>query len=136
MVVISTRSRSGSATPTGRSGAPVLTTRSRHGHGLAVGDVDGDGAPDVYAVDGCHDRVNAPDVLLLNGATAGSWTQLDLPPLPPGELAGCGDTAAMVDFDHDGAQDIVVLNGGGNDQPLDLNGPDQLLTLGDWQPLR
>ena len=36
----------------------------------------------------------------------------------------------MVDFDHDGAQDIVVLNGGGNDQPLDLNGPDQLLTLG------
>jgi hypothetical protein len=42
----------------------------------------------------------------------------------------------MVDFDHDGAKDIVVLNGGGNDQPLDLNGPDQLLTLGDWQPLR
>ena len=29
----------------------------------------------------------------------------------------------------------TVLNGGGNDQPLDLDGPDQLLTLGDWRPL-
>ena len=28
-----------------------------------------------------------------------------------------------------------MLNGGGNQQPLDLDGPDQLLTLGDWHPL-
>jgi hypothetical protein len=106
-----------------------------HGHGLAIGDVDGNGTPDIYAVDGCVHRVNRPDLLLLNQGNGRTWTQLALPALPPGELAGCGDTAAMVDFDHDGAQDIVVLNGGGNDQPLDLNGPDQLLTLGDWQPL-
>jgi hypothetical protein len=39
-----------------------------------------------------------------------------------------------VDFDRDGKQNVVVLNGGGNAQPLDLDGPDQLLTLGSWQP--
>ncbi|MDP9184510.1 MAG: VCBS repeat-containing protein [Actinomycetota bacterium] len=118
----------------GSFGPPVLEHPLAHGHGLAIGDVNGDGAPDVYAVDGCEDRVNAPDVLLLNGDDGRSWTQLALPPLPPGELAGCGDTAAMVDLDRDGMQDIVVLNGGGNDQPLDLDGPDQLLTLGSWRP--
>jgi hypothetical protein len=124
------------ARPDGTFGTPVYEQPMAHGHGLAVGDVNGDGAPDVYAVDGCANRMNAPDILLLNGGDGRSWQRLDLPPLPPGELAGCGDTAAMVDFDRDGAQDIVVLNGGGNDQPLDLDGPDQLLTLGDWRPLR
>jgi hypothetical protein len=39
----------------------------------------------------------------------------------------------MTDFDRDGLQDVVVLNGGGNAQPLDLDGPDQLLTMGGWQ---
>lgn len=123
------------ARPDGTFGAPVYQHPMAHGHGLAVGDVNGDGAPDVYAVDGCANRVNEPDLLLLNNGNGTSWQQLALPALPPGELAGCGDTAAMVDFDRDGMQDIVVLNGGGNDQPLDLDGPDQLLTLGDWRPL-
>jgi FG-GAP-like repeat/FG-GAP repeat len=118
-----------------RFGAPVYRQPLAHGHGVAVGDVNGDGAPDVYAVDGCAGGVNAPDVLLLNDGDGRSWHRLALPALPPRELAGCGDTAAMVDFDRDGKQDIVVLNGGGNDQPLDLDGPDQLLTLGDWRPL-
>jgi hypothetical protein len=120
--------------PGGAFGPPVLTRALEHGHGLAVGDVDGNGTLDIYAVDGCADRVNAPDVLLLNRGDGKTWTQIGLPPLPAGELAGCGDTATMVDFDRDGKQDIVVLNGGGNAQPLDLDGPDQLLTLGSWRP--
>jgi hypothetical protein len=120
----------------GAFGPPVVSMPMAHGHGLAVGDVDGDGMPDVYAVDGCANRVNSQDILLRNGGDGRTWQSLDLPPLPPGELAGCGDTAAMVDMDRDGAMDVVVLNGGGNDQPLDLDGPDQLLTLGDWHPLR
>ena len=118
----------------GSFGTPVLTRTLAHGHGLAIGDVNGDGRPDIYAVDGCDDRVNAPDVLLLNGGDGRTWRQLELPALPMGEDAGCGDTAAMVDFDRDGKQDIIVLNGGGNAQPLDLDGPDQLLTLGSWRP--
>ena len=114
-------------------GAPVLTMPLGHGHGLAVGDVDGVNGPDIYAVDGCFQRVNRPDVLLLNGGDGRSWSDPQtLPALPDSELAGCGDQAAMTDFDGDGKQDIVVLNGGGDAQPLDLDGPDQLLTLGDW----
>jgi hypothetical protein len=50
---------------------------------------------------------------------------------PPGD--GCGDIAAAFDWDGDGADEIMVLNGGGTSQPLDLDGPDQLLTFGDWQ---
>lgn len=119
--------------PDGRFGAPVWRREITLGHGLAVGDVDGRGGPDVYAVMGCVDRVNVPDLLLLNGDDGQTWTETDLPPLPEGELAGCGDTAEMTDFDRDGLQDVIVLNGGGNAQPLDIDGPDQLLTMGDWQ---
>lgn len=117
----------------GRFGAPVWRREIGLGHGLAVGDVDGRGGPDVYAVMGCMDRENVPDLLLLNGGDGRTWTPADLPPLPEGGSAGCGDTAEMTDFDRDGLADVVVLNGGGNAQPLDLDGPDQLLTMGDWQ---
>jgi hypothetical protein len=113
----------------GRLTEVVHTQPLAHGHGLAVGDVDGDGSPDVYAVDGCLDRIDSPDVMLLNGGTARGWTQVDVP--PPGD--GCGDIAAAFDWDGDGADEILVLNGGGTSQPLDLDGPDQLLTFGDWQ---
>ncbi len=117
----------------GRFGEPVWRREITLGHGLAVGDVDGRNGPDVYAVMGCVDRRNVPDLFLLNGGDGRTWTETPLPPLPDGEFAGCGDVAEMTDFDRDGLQDVVVLNGGGNAQPLDLDGPDQLLTMGDWQ---
>ncbi|HSL12591.1 MAG TPA: VCBS repeat-containing protein [Actinomycetota bacterium] len=113
----------------GRIGETAHAQPLGHGHGLAVGDVDGDGTPDVYAVDGCVDRTDRPDVLLLNGGDARRWTRVDVP--PPGD--GCGDVAATFDWDRDGADEVLVLNGGGTSQPLDLDGPDQLLTLGDWE---
>jgi hypothetical protein len=117
------------AGPDGRLDGLVLSQPLGHGHGLAVGDVDGDGSPDVYAVDGCLDRVDQPDVFLLNDGTGTRWSAVDVP--PPGD--GCGDIAAAFDWTRDGADEILVLNGGGTSQPLDLDGPDQLLTLGDWQ---
>jgi hypothetical protein len=113
----------------GRLTEIVHTQPLGRGHGLAVGDVDGDGAPDVFAVDGCLDRVDGPDVLLRNDGTGRRWTRVEAP--PPSD--GCGDVAAAFDWDRDGADEILVLNGGGTSQPLDLDGPDQLLTLGDWQ---
>ncbi len=47
-------------------GPPVLRRPLRHGHGLAVGDPDGDGDSDVYVVEGCVGGRNMPDWLLLN----------------------------------------------------------------------
>ena len=117
------------AGPDGRLTELVHTQPLGRGHGLAVGDLDGNGSPDVYAVDGCLDRVDMPDVLLLNDGGGRTWTPLEVP--EPSD--GCGDVAEMIDWDRDGAMDVLVLNGGGTSQPLDLDGPDQLLTLGDWQ---
>jgi hypothetical protein len=111
-------------------GPVVFQRQLSAGHGLAVGDIDGDGAPDILAVEGCLDRVNIDDVLLMNGGDGRSYTEKAVPP----EALGCGDRAAALDFDRDGMDDFVVLNGGGFDQPLDLKGPDQVLTMGTWQP--
>jgi hypothetical protein len=110
---------------------PVVARRPLlHGHGIAVGDPDGDRDADIYVVEGCVGRENQDDWLLVND---GSGRHFDL--RRAGRVRrGCGDTAAAVDMDRDGMDEFVVLNGGGKDQPLDLDGPDQVLTLGDWSP--
>ena len=99
------------------------------GHGVAVGDVDGNGALDIYVVQGCVDRVNRDDQLFLGGDGEG-FVRHRVDPVP----TGCGDGAAALDIDRDGLDDIVVTNGGGLDQPGFPTGPEQLLTMGDWQP--
>jgi hypothetical protein len=98
------------------------------GRGLAVGDVDGSGSPDVLAVQGCVDSINQTDVLLLNGGDLTSWTDM---PNMPADVPGCGDAAAALDFDHDGMDDLVIQNGAYVRAGV-LPGPDQLLTLGSW----
>lgn len=77
---------------------------------------------------GCVDGVNVDDLVLLNDGTARIWQQHST----PGDVPGCGDVAATLDFDRDGAIEFVVMNGGGQGQPLSPVGPDQLLTMGDW----
>ena len=42
------------------------------------------GTPDIYAVDGCDEPREPPDLLLLNQGTAGPGRRLTLPALPPG----------------------------------------------------
>jgi hypothetical protein len=113
-----------------RFGAPVLRQRLDAGHGLAIGDIDGRRGPDVLVVQGCAGGANADDVLLLNDGTATGWIEHALPAGVP----GCGDVAASLDFDGDGAADFVVLNGAGQGQPTGIEGPDQLLTMGTWAP--
>ena len=108
---------------------PVVTRVAlQHGHGLAVGDPDGDGDIDIYVVEGCVAREEQNDWLLVND---GSGTRFDLRRVPAAD-GGCGDTAEAIDVDRDGMDEFVVLNGGGKDQPLDLDGPVQMLTLGGW----
>jgi FG-GAP-like repeat len=110
-------------------GPPVYRRALGHGHGLVIGDIDGRNGPDVLAIQGCVARANLDDILLLNAGDGRTWHRVHVPPVAD----GCGDTGTAVDFDRDGKDDFVVLNGGGPSQPLDLDGPDQLLTMGDWQ---
>lgn len=111
-----------------RFGAPVWRQRLEAGHGLAIGDIDGRRGPDVLVVQGCADGANADDVLLLNDGSATAWAEHAL----PADVPGCGDVAAPLDFDGDGAADFLVLNGAGQGQPTGIEGPDQLLTMGTW----
>jgi hypothetical protein len=108
-------------------GQPVLRRQLRHGHGLAVGDPDGDGDTDVYVVEGCVSGRNMPDWLLVNEPGRRTFESQSVARLG----SGCGDTAEAIDFDGDGMDEFVVLNGSGTHQGR-VQGPEQLLTLGSW----
>jgi FG-GAP-like repeat len=101
----------------------------RHGHGLAVGDPDGDGDLDIFVVEGCVNGRDTPDRFLRTGRE-GTFAPERVARVP----VGCGDTAEAFDFDGDGMDEFVVLNGGGAGETSGHRGPEQLLTLGDWRP--
>ena len=97
--------RMGSAS--GVFGPLVTVAALTQGRGLAIGDADGNGTTDVYAVQTCdsagHDQ---PDFVLLNSGSA-TFTRLAV---PQPDL-GCGDDAVAIDHDGNGTTDFVVLNG-------------------------
>ncbi|HJS25599.1 MAG TPA: VCBS repeat-containing protein [Actinomycetota bacterium] len=101
----------------------------RHGHGLAVGDPDGDRDLDILVVEGCVNERDMPD-WFVRVERDGSFTPERVPRVP----TGCGDTAEAFDFDGDGMDEFVVLNGGGAGETSGHRGPEQLLTFGDWRP--
>jgi hypothetical protein len=104
---------------------PVADWDLRAGEGLAVGDVDGLHGNDVLAVEGCVDGLNVRDSLLVNRGGDAGWDRQRL----AANVPGCGDVAASLDFDLDGMDDFLVMNG----RPLQGGkGPDQLLTAGTW----
>jgi hypothetical protein len=87
------------------------------GAGVATGDVNGDGSPDVYVVQGAGGSVsNEPDLMLLNDGTGTNFTQMSIPETSVGK----GDRAYPLDYDHNGLTDFLVLNGAKNDGPIQL----------------
>jgi VCBS repeat protein len=77
--------------------------------GLAVasGDVNGDGVPDLYILQGAPKPPNDPDVMLLNDGDGTSFTKMSIPETS----SGTGDTVYPIDFDGSGLTDFLVLNG-------------------------
>ncbi len=90
----------------------------------APGDFGGDGSTDLYIVQGCHEQ-NDPDALLLNDGSGLAFSDVPIPLTSE----GCGDTAAAIDVDRSGLDDIVVLNGRGFIHGVRVYGPIQLITL-------
>ena len=76
--------------------------RGSYANGLAIGDVDGNGTPDIYIACVGHDR------LLVNTAPRGSSPAFAERELP--DEREWGTSAGMLDADADGDLDIVVAN--------------------------
>ena len=98
------------------------------GVSVTTGDVNGDGRPDVYMVQGCakNTTTDYPDMMLLNNGD-GTFTQVTTPQA----TSGCGDVASTIDYNGDGRADLLVLNGFGAANNHWISGPLQLLTFSD-----
>jgi hypothetical protein len=83
---------------------------------VSAGDVDGDGSQDLYVVGKFAGSGNAPDLMLVNDGSGTAFTELPL----PDASAGGGDSAYTLDYDHNGLDDMLVLNGAHKEGPLQL----------------
>jgi hypothetical protein len=88
---------------------------------ITAGDVNGDALPDLYLVQGRSGGSNAPDRLLLNKGNGYRFTSMTIPQT----TVGAGDAAVPLDYDGNGLEDFLVLNG----RPYPIRGPVQLIAF-------
>jgi hypothetical protein len=87
------------------------------GQAVAVGDADGNGTLDIYALQTSNSTGNLPDYILLNNNLRFTTVQV------PG-ATGSGDTVEPLDYNGNGTTDFAVLNG-----RLSSAGPTQLIKV-------
>ena len=80
-----------------------------------LGDVDGDGSPDLYLGRGSTSRPIG-DVILLNDGTGRRWRTIAV----PGDGLEAGGSAVAFDHDGNGMADFVVLHGAAGPGPVRL----------------
>src|SRR5207244_3061134 len=100
---------------------PGFTFPLTTGTSVASGDVNGDGAPDLYVLQGGPRTPNGRDVMLLNDGDGKSFTQMPIPET----TQGTGDRVYPIDHDGNGLTDFLVLNGKNESVP----GPVQLIAF-------
>ncbi len=86
---------------------------------IAVGDVNGDGAKDVFVLESNNQMyATDPDLMLVNNGTGTGFSSL---PIPQATF-GTGDAVWPIDYDNNGLTDFAVANGayGGNAGPVEL----------------
>jgi hypothetical protein len=88
---------------------------------VTAGDVNADTFPDLYIVQGRLNGSNAPDRLLLNDGSGYRFTSMTIPQTS----IGAGDAAVPLDYDGNGLEDFLVLNG----RPYPIRGPVQLIAF-------
>lgn len=89
------------------------------GLGLAVGDVNADGRPDIYVLQG-RGGTNTADVMLLNDGNGTSFTEMSIPVTTQGQA----ESVEPIDYDGNGLTDFLLQNGNGTS-----SGPVQLIAF-------
>jgi hypothetical protein len=108
--------------PSGRFNVVSIRRTLTEGRALAIGDINADGFPDIYALQGAtgpNQVPNPPDIFYQNLGGA------DLATVKiPETSAGNGAGVSMIDYNADGIADFLVTNGARN-----LTGPVQLISF-------
>jgi hypothetical protein len=81
---------------------------------VAAGDVNGDGRTDLYVAQGAFSSRN--DLLLVNRGSGRSFRTVVI----GGTSRGRADDVVAIDYDRNGLDDFVVLNGAGSFGPIQL----------------
>ena len=109
--------------PDGRFNVVSISRSMTEGRALATGDVNMDGWPDLYALQGAtgpNQVPNPPDYMYLSGKSGTTLTRVSIPETS----AGTGASVTALDYNGDGTTDFLVTNGARSTE-----GPVQLISF-------